>query len=97
MELPEKKKRRRRRKPGGGTPAGEIKSPAGSPEALSSWAEKIVAELASSPETLVSLDLLLRRLIPKKNRNLRKIAEEELEVLVRAGSVLRLPDGRLAD
>ena len=97
MEFPEKKKRRRRRKPGGGTSAGEIKSPAGSAEALTSWAEKIVAELASSPETLVSLDLLLRRLIPKKNRNLRKIAEEELEVLVRAGSVLRLPDGRLAD
>ncbi len=95
MELPEKKRRRRRRRPGGGLPAGDSTPPAVSPEGASSFVERIVAELAASTEILVSLDALLRRLIPRKNRNQRKNAEGDLEGLVRAGSVLRLPDGRL--
>ncbi|MCL4485008.1 MAG: ribonuclease R [Nitrospirae bacterium] len=59
-------------------------------------ADRIVSELLTSDEHLVSRDLLLRRLIPKKNKNMRAEAEAELEVLVRGGSVLRLPDGRLS-
>lgn len=59
-------------------------------------ADRIVSELLSSAEHLLSRDILLRRLLPKKNRNLRAEAESALEGLVGAGTVLRLPDGRLS-
>ena len=96
MDLPEKKRRRRRRKPVGGPPGGGGKSQSPSPEGVSSWADRIIAELQSSDEHLLSRDLLLRRLIPRKNRNMRAEAEAELEALARSGTVLRLPDGRLS-
>lgn len=60
------------------------------------WVDRIVSELLSSAEHLLSRDILLRRLLPKKNRNLRAEAESALEGLVGAGTVLRLPDGRLS-
>lgn len=62
----------------------------------SPWVDRIVSELLSSAEHLLSRDILLRRLLPKKNRNLRAEAESALEGLVGAGTVLRLPDGRLS-
>ncbi len=96
MDLPEKKRRRRRRKPGGGSQGGEPKPLNPTAGGSAPWVDRIVSELLSSAEHLLSRDILLRRLLPKKNRNLRAEAESALEGLVGAGTVLRLPDGRLS-
>ncbi len=52
--------------------------------------------MADSPEHILSLEILQRRLLSKKDRARRPEALESLERLISSHEILRLPDSRLA-
>lgn len=91
--------RRRRRRKSGETPAEPgSQGPASVPatELAGTWPEKILGGLRTLPEKLVPAEVLLRHIIPKKNKIHRKTVEQEILDLSAKGEILRFPDGRLA-
>ena len=90
--MPERKRRRRRRS---GSTTSESPSLA-PPDSPSAWRERILQTMADSPEHILSLEILLRRLLSKKDRARRPDAQEAIDRLVLSHEVVRLPDSRLS-
>ena len=90
--MPERKRRRRRRS-GSATSESPLLAP---PDSPSAWRDRILQTMADSPEHILSLEILLRRLLSKKDRARRPDAQEAIDRLVLSHEVVRLPDSRLS-
>lgn len=96
MGVPEKKRRRRRRKSDGASSSTDQQPLVPAPDSVGSWKDRILSEFDAVLEQHLSQDVLYRRLIPRKNRVQRKMVDQALDELIQAGTLLRLPDSRMA-
>ena len=93
--MPERKRRRRRRS--GSAPSESAPSALlVPPDSPSAWRDRILQVMADSPEHILSLEILLRRLLSKKDRARRPDAQDALDRMTSSHELLRLPDSRLA-